>query len=122
MTTETIATPTVVSAPEENLVRIYNKNKSSFGSYTHGQYSIKGTDFASVPQWLADKWTKMFPQHIALASDVGSDAAANNAKAEEQKAKVEELSKENQELADRVKNLEAMLKNLPKAPNKNKAA
>jgi len=122
MTTETIATPTVVSAPEENLVRIYNKNKSSFGSYTHGQYSIKGTDFASVPQWLADKWIKMFHQHIALASDVGSDAASNNAKVEEQKAKVEELSKENQELADRVKNLEAMLKNMPKAISKNKAA
>ena len=99
MTTETIATPTVVSAPEENLVRIYNKNKSSFGSYTHGSYTIKGTDFASVPKWLADKWIKMFPQHIALASDVGSDAASNNAKVEEQKAKVEELSKENQELS-----------------------
>jgi hypothetical protein len=122
MITEANATPTVASAPSENLVRIYNKNKSAFGSYTHGPYTIKGTDFASVPQWLADKWTKMFPQHIALASDVGSDAAANNAKVEEQKTKVEELSKENQELADRVKNLEAMLKNMPKAISKNKAA
>jgi len=122
MITEANATPTVASVPDEGLVRIYNKNKSSFGSYTHGSYTIKGTDFASVPKWLADKWIKMFPQHIALASDVGSDAASNNAKVEEQKAKVEELSKENQELADRVKNLEAMLKNMPKAISKNKAA
>ena len=117
MTTEAIATPTVASAPEK-LVRIYNKNRSAFGSYTHGEYTIKGTDFASVPEWLATKWVKMFPRDIVLASEMGADAIANTEVVEEQKAKVEELSKENQELADRVKNLEAMLKNLPKASSK----
>jgi hypothetical protein len=120
MTTEANATP-VASAPEETLVRIYNRNKSSFGSYTHAPYTVKGTDFASVPQWLADKWTKMFPQHIVLASEMGSDAAANTTAVLEQKAKVEELSLENQELSSRVKNLEAMLQNM-KNPSKNKAA
>ena len=119
MKTEAIATP-VASAPEETLVRIYNRNKSSFGSYTHLPYTIKGTDFASVPKWLADKWTKMFPQHIVLASEVGSDAAVNTQAVQEQKEKVEELSLENQELASRVKNLEAMLQNM-KNPSKNKA-
>ena len=110
----------VASEPDQKLVRIFNKNKSKFGSFTHGSWKIDGNEFKDVPVEIAEKWTKMFPEFIVYANSMEQMKGVNSA-IEEANKKVETLSQENTELMERIKNLEEMMKSLEQSkPRKSK--
>lgn len=88
---------------DDTPVRVFNNN---VGEFTHGEYSVKGKGFATVPKYVADLWMS----HLSggLASVISADdvpAARPNTAALEAQLTAKDVELVN--LRQMIANLEA---------------